>query len=74
MLVRVAVALGHGDVGSAVEDVLAVDGALAECCPALGVVVIHVIRVDRRGGDVELQSSEVREHFGDPRGAIAIDC
>ena len=65
--------LWHRDVGGDVENVLAVDGALAQRRPALRVVVSGVRWVHRRRGDVELQVSEVREDLGDSCCPVGVD-
>ena len=51
LLLRTTSGRGNGDVGSTVEDVLAVDGALAKRCPSFRVVVVHVGRIGRRSRD-----------------------
>lgn len=69
-------ALCGGDVcvGARVQNVLAVDGALAEGAPAFGVVVFLAGRVDGCGGDVELEGSEVGKNLCDACAAIVVDC
>ena len=72
LLLGRALDLGHAGVGAAVEDELAVDGALPERGPTLGVVVVHVLRVGRRGGDVVLQRAEIGEDLGDARLPVLV--
>ena len=69
-------ALGDGDrgVGARVEDVLAINGALAQSTPALGVAVFLAGRVDGRCGDVVLDVGEVGEDFGNASAAKVVDC
>lgn len=68
-------ALGSGDVsvGARVENVLAVNGTLAEGAPALGVVVFLAGRIGGCGGDVELEGSEVGEDFSNAGAAVVVD-
>jgi hypothetical protein len=73
LLLRASPCLGHRRVGGAVEDMLPIKGALAQRSPTLGVVLVHVFWVDRRGGDVVLKSAEVREDLGNSPGAVFID-
>jgi len=72
LLVRPAGGTRHRDVGSAVENVLAVDGALPQRRPTLSVVVVHVGRVDGGGGNVVLESTEIGEDLGDSRRAVFV--
>lgn len=51
---------------------LAVDGALAQRRPPLGVVVVRVVRERRRRCDVVLQRAEVAQHLGHARGAAFV--
>jgi hypothetical protein len=53
--------------------VLAVDGALAEGAPALGVVVFLARGIDGCGGDVELEGGEVGKDLGDACAAVVVD-
>ncbi len=64
--------LGHRRVGAAVEDVLAVHGALPERGPTLGVVVVHVVGVDGGSSDVVLERSKVGEDLGDSRRSVFV--
>lgn len=67
--------LGDGDVGvgARVEDVLAVDDALAHGAPALGVVVFLAGGVDGSRGDVELERCEVGKDLGHAGAAVFVD-
>jgi len=73
LLLGRALDMGHTRVGTAVENKLAVDGALAERRPAFGVVVIHVLWVGRRRSDVVLQHAEVGEDLGDACLSVVVD-
>lgn len=64
--------LRDAGVGAAVENVLPVEGTLPEHGPTLGVVFIHVLRVDWSSGDVVLKSSKVGEDLGDSRLSVFV--
>ena len=64
---------GDADVGSAVENVLAVYGALAKHRPSFCVVVVHVGRIGRRSRDVELDGSKVREDLANASYPVFVD-
>lgn len=69
LLLLTAAGRRHARVGRTLEDVLPVDGALAERRPALGVVVVAVLGLRRGGGDPVLQRAEVVQdlcHTGSP--------
>jgi hypothetical protein len=59
-------------IGSTVQDVLAIDGALAQRGPAFGVVVICMRGVTGRGCDIVLDIAEIREKVGDANSALFI--
>lgn len=72
LLLRSTHGHGHPRVGGALEDMVAVDGALAQRGPGLGVVVLDILGLGRGGGDVVLQSVEVGEQLGHSGGAAVV--
>lgn len=62
----------HARVGGALQDVLRVEGALAEDNPSLGVVVVRMRRVRRRSRNMVLESTEVGENVGDTGHAVDV--
>lgn len=67
-----AVGLRDARVSGAVEDVLAINGALAEGGPALRVVVFGVGRIRGHGSDFVLQAAEFFEYLGNTSGAECV--
>lgn len=73
LLLGPAVGLRYRGVGTTVEDLLPIEGALPESSPTLCVVVVHVIRVDWCRRDIVLQRAEVGEDFGNSRRTVWVD-
>ena len=74
LLLRPASGARHRDVGSAVENMLAIHSALPQSRPTLGVVVVHLRWINGSRGDVILESAKVGKELSNASSAVLVDC